>query len=500
MHQRLIFLIAMFLFSAQALGSEYIVKYSDNSLAALSLNPSVQIMDQHHRGNLVKLDVAEESEAETLAQVMATPGVEYVVPNFKLHAFRTPINMMALREQWAIAKVNAEKAWEIAGNKGSKKVVVAVIDTGVDYNHESLKPNAVQGFDFKGDDDDPMDETGFQNPGHGTHVAGAIGATGLVDGGIIGLSPEVSLMPLRFLGADGSGDLMAGIRAIDWAIDQGAKVINASWGATVSRSQAQPLIEAVQRASDAGVIFVAAAANDGRNNDRTDVFPANAIYDNTITVAASGPNDEKPSWSNYGRSTVHLASPGLDIMSTLPKNKYGNLSGTSMAAPLVAGLVAFLLAQDESLSGLHVKSLLQATGVKASIETACNCRVDAAAAVESIKQKKMFVSPYAMTVPLQGSQQFTGVYGEAPFTFESTNPAVATISEDGLLTAVSDGETTIKVTDAKGKTATSSTILIGQTGGGDDGGGGGGGMECPIGDPALCDQICQVMPSLPWCQ
>src|SRR5690606_15653783 len=145
------------------------------------------------------------------------------------------------------------------------------------------------------------------------------------------------------------------------AIEKGAHVISASWGATIPRSQAQPLIEAIKRATDKGIIFVAAAANDGKNNDKTDVFPANAGFDNMISVAASGASDAKPSWSNYGKSSVHVAAPGENIMSTLPADKYGNLSGTSMATPLVAGLVALLKSQDMSLTGSQVRALLQTT-------------------------------------------------------------------------------------------------------------------------------------------
>ncbi|MEZ4872532.1 MAG: S8 family serine peptidase [Bdellovibrionales bacterium] len=193
---------------------------------------------------------------------------------------------------------------------------------------------------------------------------------------------------------------------MDYAIEKGVDVISASWGATISAAQAKPLIEAVQRASDAGVIFVAAAANDGRNNDATDVFPANAEFANTISVAASGSNDQKPQWSNYGRRTVHLASPGLDIMSTLPNNRYDNLSGTSMATPLVAGLVALLKSQNPELTGQDARALLQTTGAKVSIETACNCRIDAGEAMSALVEKRMFISPAAMTLSPSDSAQF----------------------------------------------------------------------------------------------
>ncbi|MCB0394416.1 MAG: S8 family serine peptidase, partial [Bdellovibrionales bacterium] len=324
-------ILGLLLLSQYSLAAEYIVKLKSANTISFAAVQGVSIQDYHAAGNLYQVDVDDNTLVDTLAELNSDPNVEYVVKNFKLQAFRAPLSPEALKEQWAVAKVNAEKAWQLAKNKGSRQVTIAVIDTGVDYNHPALKPNAVPGYDFKGNDSDPMDETGAQNPGHGTHCAGIMGSTGLVDGGTIGLSPEVSIMPIRFLGADGSGDLMAGIKSIDYAIEKKVQVISASWGAAVPASQATPLIEAVQRADDAGVIFVAAAANDGKNNDTRDVFPANSGTKNMIAVAASGPNDEKPSWSNFGKAKVDLASPGLTIMSTLPNNSYGNLSGTSMA-------------------------------------------------------------------------------------------------------------------------------------------------------------------------
>ena len=202
------------------------------------------------------------------------------------------------------------------------------------------------------------------------------------------------------------------------------QVISASWGAAIPRNQATPLLEAIKRADDKGVIFIAAAANDGKNNDNTEVFPANSGLPNTITVAASSSSDSKPSWSNYGKATVHVSSPGEDIMSTLPGNKYGNLSGTSMATPLVAGLVAFLKSQDTSLSGAQVRALLQTTGAKVSIETACNCRVDAFSAVDHLLGKKMWLVPAAATIEENATMNLAVMNGKAPFTITSSNPAI----------------------------------------------------------------------------
>lgn len=486
--------------SVQLQAAEYLVKYRNSfAVSAFSNSAEMQIVDQHDAGRLLTVNLPEKTKVMGLIKLLSNPNVEYVVPNFEIRAFTAPVDMAVLKEQYAIAKVQAEKAWQRAGNRGSKNVLVAVIDTGVDYRHKNLAPNMVEGYDFIRNNNDPDDITSFQNPGHGTHVAGIVGATGLVDDGIIGLSPEVSMMPLRFLNENGSGDLNNAIRAIDYAIEKKVDVISASWGAAVPRSTAKPLIEAIERAEKAGIVFVVAASNDGKNNDSYEVYPANAGLSNTISVAASNSSDAKPSWSNYGKAKVNLAAPGDAIMSTLPKDKYGNLSGTSMATPLVSGLVALIKAQDPNLTPSEIRSLLQATGVKVSIQTACDCRVDAFEAVDTVLAKKMFVHPQAGTFAKGDAVTFTGVYGEAPFTFASSNASVATIDDKGVMTAVADGETTITVKDAKGNSASSYKIYVGSTPTNDPGNPPGGG-ECPLGDPMICQIACQFMPELPWCQ
>jgi thermitase len=480
--------------------AEFVVKYRGAVPAmleaqTLSATPGVQVLDSHERGHLLMIDIPDNKVTGFVARLLKDRNVEYVVPNFKLHRLGQPFEVGAFQEQWALSKVRAREAWALAGNQGSRNVIVAVIDTGVDYRHNALKNNSIPGYDFRDNDDDPMDDTGRQNPGHGTHCAGIVGADG--SGGMYGLSPEVSIMPIRFLGADGSGDLMNGIKSIDYAIEKGAKVISASWGARVPKAQATPLIEAVKRASDAGVIFVAAAANDGQSNDVASMYPTNAKFANTISVAASNSSDAKPSWSNYGKHSVDIAAPGDAILSTLPGNKYGNLSGTSMATPLVSGLVAFLLAQDPSLSGEEIRSILQTTGAKVAIETACNCRVDALGATQTVLDKKLTVVPAAATITAEETLQMKGLFGEGPLSFKSSNEDVATISSTGLLTPKKEGEITVEIADAQGNKASSLAIHIGKKSGG--GGGGGGGGSCPLPDSSLCDIMCGIMPDLPFC-
>ncbi len=495
-------LFALLLSASTSNAGEFLVKYKNsaalNRIAAMQTESAGILMKDIHRpARLVMVDINKNSEARAIAALYADKNVEYVVPNFKIRRFAAPVEASVLKEQYALAKVNAELAWKRAGNKGKRSVILAVIDTGVDYKHADLAPNMVPGFDFKDNDSDPMDAIGSANPGHGTHCAGIVGASGLVEGGIQGMSPEVSMMPLRFLGADGSGDLNNAIKAIDYAIEKKVSVISASWGATVPEATAKPLIEAIERADKAGIIFVTAAANDGKNNDKVNVYPANSGTANMMTVAASNSTDAKPSWSNYGKGKVALSAPGDAIMSTLPNNKYENLSGTSMATPLVAGLVAFLRAQDPTLTGAEIRSLMQVTGAKVEIETACNCRVDAFAAVDTLLAKKAWMVPAAATIAEKATLQLAMKNSSGAVKFESSNPAVATVDEKGLLNGLTQGTVTVKATDAAGTTVQSLDINVGAVASTEPPGGGGG--ECPVGDPALCQIICGIMPTAPWC-
>lgn len=511
-----------FSLSLTAFGEEFVVKVKENfhledMESTLARITNVKVMDEHAAGQLI---LVKEPKGTSLAsvqrQLSQLPGVEYVVPNVKFHIVASP-NDTLFAQQWALQKIGAEKAWSQETN--TQPVVVAVIDTGIDYKHEDLKDQILRdakgdmvGWNFFDNNNDPIDVTSTQNPGHGTHCAGIVSASVNNGVGVAGIARHVKIMPLRFIGADGSGDLMNAIKAIDYAITNNANIISASWGATIGRDQVKPLIDAIDRANQKGVIFVAAAANDGKSNDKTEVFPANAGLPNMISVAASDNNDQKPSWSNYGRATVDLAAPGAAILSTLPNNKYDKLSGTSMATPLVAGLTAVLLGQAKSqgknYTAAEIKSIMQASGEVVKIETACNCRISADNAVAAIVENKLVVVPNALTLKSGDQNTFHSIGGHAPFTYTSSNTAAATIGADGVLKAVADGTTTITVKDSDGHEATSRDIIVakpgsgggGDGGGGDGGGGGGGDMKCPLPDAQMCQILCMIIPNMPWCK
>ena len=279
---------------------EFILKVKPSS-SLLSLNaelnsqPDVKVIDEHAQGKLILISVDDKNPEQSLERIKQFGQVEYAVPNVLFHAFELS-NDPHIDKQWALEKVKAKAAW--TKDTGSQDVVVAVIDTGIDWKHEDLKEQIwtnteeiagnnidddgngfiddIRGWDFRDNDNNPHDETSSRNPGHGTHCAGIVGAKGNNQVGISGIAQVVSLMPIRFLGADGSGDLLSAAKAIDYATNNGADIISASWGAAVMRSQVKPILEAIERARDKGVVFVAAAANDGRSNDKREVYPANA--------------------------------------------------------------------------------------------------------------------------------------------------------------------------------------------------------------------------------
>jgi thermitase len=279
-------------------------------------------------------------------------------------------------QQWALnntgqdggksgADISSLEAWK--KTRGSEDVVVAVLDSGVDYEHIDLRtniwarPDSVPAYyddelgefndeyGYNGTDpmSDPMDDNG-----HGTHCAGIIGAEGDNDEGIAGINWNVQIMPLKFLGRGGFGTTADAIKAINYAIDRkkagvNLRVINARWGST---QNSKALEDAIRAAGDAGILFVAAAGNNGTDNDKRAHYPSNYDLPNVISVAATDRTDALTSFSNFGVKTVHIAAPGRDIESTWLGNAYRDASGTSMAAPQVAGVAALVLSAEPNLT------------------------------------------------------------------------------------------------------------------------------------------------------
>lgn len=302
----------------------------------------------------------------------------------------------------ADADIDAVEAWDTT--TGSRSVVVAVVDTGIDYRHADLAANMwrnpgevagdridndgngyvddVYGWDFANNDADPFDDEG-----HGTHVAGTIGAAGNNGTGVVGVSWNVSLMALKFLGADGSGTTSAAIAALNYATrmrrDFGVNVVatNNSWG---GGGASTALRSAITAGESAGIVCVAAAGNESTNNDSRAAYPAHYA---TLAVAATDASNRLASFSNWGATTVDVAAPGVGIYSTLPGNSYGSYSGTSMATPHVAGIVALLAAVNPAATVAEIRAAVIATAVPVSMlagKVAAGGLVNARAAVTAV--------------------------------------------------------------------------------------------------------------------
>lgn len=294
-------------------------------------------------------------------------------------------NDPAIAQAWGLKKADAARAWSVS--KGSKSVIVAVIDTGADVKHENLSANVwinpgETGKDSKGRDkanngiDD--DGNGFiddvhgwnfvsnnnnltDNHGHGTHIAGIIGANAVNGKGFRGISQDVSLMILKYYDPKvaGTDNLKNTVASIKYAVKMGANIINYSGGGTeFSQEEHDAIVEAEKK----GILFVAAAGNERSNSDQFRYYPADYGLSNIISVTAIDPSTEVLSSSNYGTETVDIAAPGQNILSLLPGGSYGMMTGTSQATAFVSGAAALVMARREAYKAVDVKKYILSTG------------------------------------------------------------------------------------------------------------------------------------------
>lgn len=379
---------------AEAVPGEYVIRLKPNLISIQSKQQLSQALGAYVKSAIpsqnivvVKRPVFEtrQSAIKTLAK---NELVDIAEPNY-IYRINRKTNDPFFGQLWGMSNtgqtdsagaagvvgvdIDVEKAWDI--ETGSKKMIVAVIDTGVDFNHpdliENLWTNEVEANGKAGVDDDNngvIDDihgynaiTGTGNAmddqGHGSHCSGTIGAKGNDGKGIVGVNWDTQIMAVKFLDANGSGSLENAIKAIDYATKMGAKVMSNSWG---GGGASQTLMDAIKRSNDAGAIFIAAAGNDASNNDQRDTYPANYDVPNVVSVAAINNRGEKASFSNYGKRTVHLGAPGVNIYSSTG-GTYDSWSGTSMATPHVSGVAALVWSHEPQMTALELKQRLVAT-------------------------------------------------------------------------------------------------------------------------------------------
>lgn len=395
-------------------------------------------------------------------------------PDYIQSASLTP-NDTRFAQQWALhntidADIDAPEAWGVT--QGSASVVVGVIDTGIDYLHPDLAGNIwsnpgeipgngidddkngykddVRGWNFVTETADPMDDF-F----HGTHCAGTIGASTNNGAGVAGVCWNVKLMPLKFLNSSGSGFTSDAVDAINYATRQRVLLTSNSWG---GGSYSSTLENAVKAARDAGILFIAAAGNSAVNNDLFENYPSNLAVDNVIAVAATDSRDLLASFSSYGLGKVHIAAPGVGILSTLPRTvtsgmttynltaDYGSISGTSMATPHVAGVCALLKSFRPGLTYQQIRAAVLTGGDRLpslSGKVATGARVNASRSLELLDD--LIITPLAgleVNGPVGGP--FTPSSGTLTVTNTGVSPANWSAAASDAWCSVSPGGGTLE--------------------------------------------------------
>jgi subtilisin family serine protease len=368
---------------------ELIVLYDQSPSLDQKAVADMPVVERSQQGAWVTVRSTNGFDSKELLAIAGAPGVRFVEPNYVYSLLQTPpSNDTHLTKLWGMNKIGTHRVWPFL-NKSN--VLVAVLDTGMSVSHEDLTANVwsnpkekkdgkdddkngfvddIHGADFSDKDGDPSDpKCAATAPGcaHGTHVAGTVGGVGNNGKGVAGVNWSVKMMAIRMLrpaapdtnpNAPGSGIAAA----IDYAVTNGAKVISNSWG---GGPFSQAIADAITRAEKAGALFVAAAGNGGADligddNDATPTYPASYTHSNIISVASIDENDKLAASSNFGKTSVDLAAPGVGIYSTVLANSYDFKSGTSMATPHVSGAIALVWAHPkfEKLSASEIKKLI----------------------------------------------------------------------------------------------------------------------------------------------
>ena len=322
-------------------GERFFVLFSDRAEPEIVAQAGGEVIRSYH----IVPAVLATGPADVVSALAAHDKVIRIEPDSPVHAHGQTV-------PWGVDRVFGDETysfetWNISSGKG---IAVAILDTGIDENHEDL-PGLLGGVKT-------VDDThwGADGNGHGTHVAGTVAALDN-DLGVVGVGPDVGLYAVKVLNDNGSGTVSSVVGGIEWAVDEGIPVLNMSLG---SSSDSQTLREACDAAFEKGHLLVASAGNSGNPPGRGDNVGYPAAYESVIAVAASTVNDNRASYSSTGLA-VELIAPGSNILSTVPGNDYDTKSGTSMAAPHVAGAAALAWAVNPELTNVQIREILQET-------------------------------------------------------------------------------------------------------------------------------------------
>lgn len=460
--------------------------------------------------NIVHIRSEKKSTEELIAELEALPGVLSAAPNHISRASLLP-NDPKFSKQWGLRYVNAAEAWDTT--TGEAGIFVAVIDSGIDYTHEDLAANIGRdldgnvGFDAVNDDTDPLDDYW-----HGTHVAGTIGAAGNNALGVTGVNWRVDLLGVKVLDAEGVGYDSWIIAGLNYLLEQKERGLNirvanmslTGWREPILDYEKNPYALACKALADAGVLLVVAAGNEKQNIDNPEEYydwsqlrwvdlrgqrpyPACFTFDHMITVGSMAGDSAPSSFTNYSPNFVHLAAPGTDILSTFPGNKYTTKSGTSMAAPHVAGTAALLAARYPQKSAAEIKARIVGTTISNyhwEGRVAFGGFLHAAAALNArdpeVPAAEIALFPDSATIP--GRTSISVAATVLPHNAEnkdivwfSDNPTVAVVEKTdtgATITSLSDGRATITAYALGGVVA--NTVSVTVTGAGPAGRGGGG--------------------------
>jgi subtilisin family serine protease len=379
-----------------------------------------------------------------------------------------------LKEQHHLGRTHAVEAWGLS--TGSRNVIVAVSDTGVNMEHPDLKnqiwtnPGEVPGDGIDNDGNGFVDDVhGWafdlknnqpnDGHGHGTHVSGIIGAEGNNGIGLAGLNWQVTIMPVRFIGPGGSGSTADGIETILYAANNGARVLNCSWSGGDS---SQAMLDAINYGYSKGMLTITAAGNSNTSNDSSPSYPNSYGTPAVISVASIQSEGVISRFSNIGHYSVDLAASGEEIISTYRGNGYIRMSGTSMASPVVAGVAGLVLSLRPDLSARELRNaLLNAVDLKNSYKlyTATGGHVNAFKALAQLAGGFQ-LWPQRLVIRQGSEYPFTAFGARGPVTWSVSPAEAATISADGVLQTKELGKLEISATDASGAVVKTAGIEV----------------------------------------